>query len=51
MTPEARAREIIDIQLAAAGWVVQDRVQFDRRASLGVAVREYPTANGQPTTY
>ena len=50
MTPEARAREIIDSQLAAAGWVVQDRAQFDRRASLGVAVREYPTASG-PADY
>ena len=50
MTPEARAREIIDSQLVAAGWVVQDRAQFDRRASLGVAVREYPTANG-PADY
>ena len=50
MTPEARAREIIDSQLVAAGWVVQDRAQFDRRASLGVAVREYPTAKG-PADY
>ena len=33
-------------QLRAAGWVIQDRDEFDRRASLGVAVREYPMANG-----
>lgn len=50
MTPEARARQIIDEQLTAAGWVVQDRSQFDRRASLGVVVREYPTASG-PADY
>ena len=50
MTPEARARQIIDEQLIAAGWVVQDRDEFDRRASLGVAVREYPTASG-PADY
>lgn len=50
MTPEARARQIIDEQLTAAGWVIQDRAQLDRNASLGVAVREYPMANG-PTDY
>jgi len=45
-TPEARAREVIDGQLAAAGWVVQDRADMDRLASLGVAVREFPLATG-----
>jgi len=50
VTPEQRARELIDAQLGAAGWVIQDRDQLDRRASLGVAVREYPMANG-PTDY
>ena len=49
-TPEQRAREMIDAQLAAAGWVIQDRDQFDRRASLGVAVREYPLPAG-PADY
>lgn len=48
--PEAKARAIIDQQLAAAGWLVQDRYQMDRRAGLGVAVREYPLAAG-PTDY
>jgi type I restriction enzyme R subunit len=48
--PEAKARLLIDAQLQAAGWVIQDRDQFERRASLGVAVREYPMANG-PTDY
>jgi type I restriction enzyme R subunit len=50
MTPEARARVKIDEQLTAAGWTIQDRDQLDRRASLGVAVREFPMANG-PTDY
>ena len=45
-TPEAKAREVIDAQLAAAGWVVQDKVAMNRNAALGVAVREYQLANG-----
>jgi hypothetical protein len=49
-TPEGKAPAIIDAQLGAAGWVVQDRDQLDRHASLGVAVREYPMTNG-PTDY
>ena len=45
-TPEALARARIDAQLAAAGWVVQDRADLNRQASLGVAVREYPLVSG-----
>ena len=45
-TPEARAREVIDAQLAAAGWLVQDRGAMNRSAGLGLAVREYPLATG-----
>ena len=45
-TPEAKARKVIDEQLAAAGWLVQDRDAMNRRAGLGVAVREYPLASG-----
>ena len=44
--PEARARELIDAQLAAAGWLVQDRDAFNRTAGLGVAVREFPLPTG-----
>jgi type I restriction enzyme R subunit len=44
--PEARARQLIDAQLAAAGWLVQDRAAMNRLAGLGVAVREYPLADG-----
>ncbi len=46
MTPEQRARIRIDEQLAAAGWVVQDRADLDLSAGLGVAVREYPLPAG-----
>ena len=44
--PEQRARKQIDQLLADAGWVVQNRDQFDRSAALGVAVRESPTTAG-----
>ena len=40
-TPEAKARKQIDKQLIAAGWIIQDRNDFDRTAGLGVAVREF----------
>ena len=45
-TPEDKAREKIDELLRAAGWVVQDMDEFNRNASLGVAVREYQLPNG-----
>ncbi len=44
--PEARARHRIDEQLTAAGWLIQDRADLNRLAAVGVAVREYPLANG-----
>ncbi len=50
MTPEAKAREIIDKRLEQSGWVLQDMRQFNPLASLGVAVREYPTSTG-PVDY
>ncbi|AIZ62806.1 restriction endonuclease subunit R [Hymenobacter sp. DG25B] len=50
LTPEQKARQLIDAQLTAAGWVLQDRDQLNRTASLGVAVREFPTASG-PADY
>src|SRR5689334_21451411 len=45
-TPEQRARKLIDAQLAAAGWVIQDRDEINLGAALGVVVREYPMAEG-----
>ena len=37
---------MIDAQLTASGWLVQDRAAMNRSAGLGVAVREYPLATG-----
>ncbi|MCY3809571.1 MAG: DEAD/DEAH box helicase family protein [Gemmatimonadetes bacterium] len=42
LTPEQRAREKIDAQLEACGWVVQDFASMNIHAGLGVAVREFP---------
>ena len=50
MTPESRARQIIDQKLAASGWVVQDMQQLNLGAAQGIAVREYPTDTG-PADY
>lgn len=50
MSPEEQARLAIDQKLTASGWVVQDRQQINPLASLGVAVREYPTSTG-PVDY
>lgn len=48
--PEARAREQIDQQLNAAGWLVQDRAAVNTGAGPGVAVREFPLKGG-PVDY
>lgn len=40
-TPEEQARQIIDDRLTKAGWIIQDRADFDRTAAVGVAVREF----------
>lgn len=40
MTPEAKARLLIDQKLEQAGWVIQDKKQVNLGAGLGVAVRE-----------
>ena len=46
MTPEQKAREIIDKKLSQAGWAIQDMKQLNLFAGLGVAVREFPTSTG-----
>ncbi len=48
--PEQKARDQIDRMLAASGWVIQDKSNLNPNASLGVAVREYPTDVG-PADY
>ena len=50
MTPEAKARLVIDKKLTECGYVLQDMSEFNPAASLGVAVREYPTDSG-PVDY
>lgn len=50
MTPEQKAREIIDRKLEQSGWVVQDMKRINLFAGLGVAVREFPTSTG-PVDY
>lgn len=50
MTPEEKARQLIDARLEKSGWVLQDFQNVNPLASLGVAVREYPTSTG-PVDY
>lgn len=50
MTPEAKAREIIDKKLKEVGYVIQDMKELNPKESLGVAVREFPTNSG-PVDY
>lgn len=50
MTPEEKARLKIDARLEKSGWVLQDMRELNPMASLGVAVREYPTSTG-PVDY
>ena len=49
MTPEQLAREQIDEQLEAAGWVLQDMRALNLAAGRGVAVREVPLTSGHGT--
>jgi type I restriction enzyme, R subunit len=48
--PEATARENIDRQLMAAGWLIQDKKDLNLSASRGVAVREMQS-HGGPADY
>lgn len=47
MSPEEKARLIIDKNLESSGWVIQDRKDMNIHASLGVVVREFPTSTGE----
>ncbi len=51
MTPEEKTRQRIDEQLSSAGWVIQDRSDFNRTASLGIAVREFLMKDGTEADY
>jgi len=46
LAAEQRARVLIDKQLVAAGWIVQDRASMNLFAGAGVAVREAIMAKG-----
>lgn len=46
MTPEQRARQAIDAQLVACGWIVQDYKSVDFSAGRAIALREVPLKTG-----
>jgi type I restriction enzyme R subunit len=46
MTPEQKARQQIDTQLSASGWIVQDYQAADFSAGRGIALREVPLTTG-----
>lgn len=48
--PEQIARDHIDKQLLACGWIIQDKKRLNLAAGVGVAVREYDTDKG-PADY
>lgn len=50
MTPEQKARAIIDKKLEQSGWQVQDYRKINLGAAPGIAVREHPTDTG-PADY
>lgn len=47
MTPEQRARAVIDRKLLQSGWIIQDVKSLNPMAAMGVAVREFPTSTGE----
>lgn len=50
MKPEDKARVTIDKKLIESGWTIQDVKSLNLSASLGNAVREFPTSTG-PVDY
>src|SRR5437868_97406 len=49
--PEQLARDIIDKQLIACGWTIQDKDKINLNSSIGVVVRYYLTQDGKETDY
>ncbi|MDY0288043.1 MAG: type I restriction-modification enzyme R subunit C-terminal domain-containing protein [Sphaerochaeta sp.] len=47
MTPEEKARLVIDEKLCQSGWVIQSMNELNLSVALGVAVREFPTSTGE----
>lgn len=48
--PEQLARDKIDNQLIACGWIIQNKSSINLSAGIGIAVREYQTNVG-PADY
>jgi type I restriction enzyme R subunit len=48
--PEQLARDEIDKQLLACGWIIQDKKSINLAAGIGIAIREYQTDAG-PADY
>lgn len=51
MKPEDKVREKIDKLLEQVGFVIQDSAEFNRQASLGVAVREFVMSDRSKADY
>lgn len=47
MKAEEKARQHIDQLLEKADWKIQDYLELNLGASLGVAVREFPLKSGE----
>ena len=47
MDPEAKSRELIDSRLSASGWIVQTYKHMDIGAGPGLAITEFPGADGE----
>ena len=47
MSPEEKARLVIDQKLIQSGWVIQDMKHLNLFSATGVAVREFPTSTGE----
>ena len=47
MSPEEKARLVIDQKLIQSGWMIQDMKHLNLSSALGVAVREFPTSTGE----
>lgn len=47
MSPEEKARLVIDQKLVQSGWVIQDLAHLNLSSALGIAVREFPTSTGE----
>lgn len=46
MSPEEKARLVIDQKLIQSGWMIQDMKHLNLSSALGIAVREFPTSTG-----